>query len=521
MGSFLAKCLITICLSVGAVSAATCTVNSIADNGVGTGGPSGSGDLRYCINQANLSSGMDVIQIAVSGTITLTSSLPTITEALVINGSGPDLLKIDGANGTGVTPFSIEASPGNTVNINDLTVTRGNSLNPKGGGIDLRGGATLNLTNVTLDNNTTQAENGGGIAVTGSPLNIVNSRFLNNHMSAPGSAGGGISLFGGSLTMTGSLVKGNTLPNSDDIGGAGIQLFQVSSARIENSTITGNVNGNYGAGIHNNMSNLRMSNVTVSNNSGGRQAAGVSNVGGIAILRNCTIAGNSVSRFGGGIYNVGNGAVLTLANTIVADNSAAIQGNDLFNFATLTLLGNNIIESPVVNSATINGPGTVSNVDPSLRFPRDFGGPIPTQALNVISPARNAGVNAEALDTGGNPLVSDSRGGGYPRINDGTVDIGAFESPAAGSLVNVKGKVGSVSPVLQGRIQVVMTDVNTQQKRFATMGPSRTYRFANVPYAAQVTFEVIAKGRMYPVLRIDIPSEMNDHDIPQIPPVIP
>jgi hypothetical protein len=336
-------------------------------------------------------------------------------------------------------------------------------------------------------------------------------------MSAPGSAGGGISLFNGSLTMSGTLVKGNTLPNSNDIGGAGIQLFQVSSAKIENSTITGNVNGNFGAGIHNNMSNLRMSNVTVSYNSGGVQAAGVSNVGGTATLRNCTIAGNSVSRFGGGIYNVGNGAVLTLANTIVADNTATLQGNDLFNFATLTVLGNNIIESPVVSSATINGPGTIINIDPLLLFPRDFGGAIPSQALGVGSPARNAGVNAEALDTQGTPLLIDARGLGFARFNDSIVDIGAFESPAAGSVVTLRGRVTNGGRILRGKIQVVLTDLTTLEKRFATANPFGFYRFTNVPYGAGVTVEVIAKGRMYPVLRLDVPSEINDLDIPPIP----
>ena len=228
--------------------------------------------------------------------------------------------------------------------------------------------------------------------------------------------------------MTGSVVSGNTLPNSSDIGGAGIHLFQVSNARIESSTINGNINGNYGAGIHNNGSNLKMSNVTVSGNSGGVQAGGVSNVGGTVVLRNCTISGNSVTRFGGGIYNVGNGAVLTLANTIVAGNTAAINGQDIYNFALLSRAGSNIVQASIINSGTIGGGGTIINVDPKLLPLATNGGRVPTRALAFDSPARNAGVNAEALDTLGVLLLYDARGPGYTRIKSLIVDVGAYES---------------------------------------------------------------------------------------------
>ncbi|MEO6392749.1 MAG: hypothetical protein ABIP75_12950, partial [Pyrinomonadaceae bacterium] len=65
-----------------------CTVNTLADAGVGTNGSGGAGDLRYCILQTNLSPGSDTIAIAVTGSISLLSSLPVITDSLIINGSG-------------------------------------------------------------------------------------------------------------------------------------------------------------------------------------------------------------------------------------------------------------------------------------------------------------------------------------------------------------------------------------------------------------------------------------------------
>ena len=62
------------------------------------------------------------------------------------------------------------------------------------------------------------------------------------------------------------------------------------------------------------------------------------------------------------------------------------------------------------------------------------GGPTQTIALLAGSPAIDAGSNALAVDpTTGSPLTTDQRGAGFPRIINGTVDIGAFESPMFGN----------------------------------------------------------------------------------------
>src|SRR5210317_584127 len=77
--------------SQGPVAAATIEVTSLADDGaVGT--------LREAITTANLTAGDDVITFAsgLSGTITLTSALPTISDNLTVTGPGESDLTIDG-----------------------------------------------------------------------------------------------------------------------------------------------------------------------------------------------------------------------------------------------------------------------------------------------------------------------------------------------------------------------------------------------------------------------------------------
>ena len=66
---------------------ATFTVTNISDAGTGSGM---SGDLRYCITQANALGGANTIDATgVTGTITLASALPTIASGDLLAVTGP------------------------------------------------------------------------------------------------------------------------------------------------------------------------------------------------------------------------------------------------------------------------------------------------------------------------------------------------------------------------------------------------------------------------------------------------
>lgn len=417
-------------LIFGAVSvqAATCTVNVLTDNGTGSGGAGGTGDLRYCITQTNANAGADTINITLTGTILLNSNLPYISGSLTINGSNQNFLIIDAQNGENRRGFEIDAPAGVVVTIRNMTIRNGNITSSgigSGGGVSLISGAALSLESVNIINNKS-VDGGAGIYVNGSNLNVQNSRITGNNSTLPGAGGGAINFFNGTLLMTGTNVSGNTASN----GGAMAFAF-VSLARIENSSITGN-NGVRGGGIYNAVSALRMSNVTISGNRASELGGGFVNANdnGHVTLRNCTVAGNSATNSGGGFYNFGGTNITTtIANTIIADNSA-INGADIFNSFSSILLreGANIIETEIIGGGGIGGGGSSSQVDPML-FPLDTNGSQITVSHNFApnSPARNAGVNGEALNTLSAPLTTDQRGLGYSRVAGSSVDIGAYE----------------------------------------------------------------------------------------------
>ena len=244
------------------------------------------------------------------------------------------------------------------------------------------GGVTADISGLTITGG--NAFDGGGIGNSGT-LTIGNSTISGNS----GYNGDGI-FNGGTLTVTGSTLSGNSAYASSAGYGGGI--FNAGVLTLSNSTLSENSAYN-GAGIYN----------------GGS---------GTLTLNNSTLSGNSVfpTGLGGGIFNAG---ALTVDNTLVGDNT----GYDLFgNAATANF---SLIQS---NAASIIDPSTdIFGVSPLLGPLGNYGGPTETVPLLSGSPAIDAGSVSLAVDPSGNPLTTDQRGIGYPRTQNGAVDIGAFE----------------------------------------------------------------------------------------------
>ena len=161
----------------------TFTVNSTGDSGTGSGLV---GDLRYCINQANLA-GAETIAFdsGVFGTpqtINLTGGqleLSDTTGTETITGPKAGVTVSAGGNSR---VFQVDASV--TASISGMTITGGNTTG-HGGGIDNSG--TLTIINSVFSSNT--AFLGGGLANEfGGTLTVSGSTFTSNSAGA----GGGI-----------------------------------------------------------------------------------------------------------------------------------------------------------------------------------------------------------------------------------------------------------------------------------------------------------------------------------------
>jgi hypothetical protein len=229
-----------------------------------------------------------------------------------------------------------------------------------------------------------------------------------------GGSGGGIGN-SGTAALLGCTLSANIAAGGSDFSqtgggpGSGGGISNSGTLTLSNCTLYGNVAG---AGM----------------NDGG-SGGGISN-GGKLTLTSCTLGANvaeiasgsgGLPATGGGISNLGTGTG-ALNNTLVAGNVAGGAPSDITNSGSL------VGDYDLTGDGSGSGLGSHSQVNknPLLAPLGDYGGPTQTVELLPGSPAIDMGSNGLALDANGQPLTTDQRG--LPRIFNGTVDIGAFES---------------------------------------------------------------------------------------------
>lgn len=371
--------------------------------------------LIAAINAANAAPDKDSIELG-PGTYSLASpldqandpsGLPSITSPVVIRGTGGAEATVIQRDENAPALRIFRVTPSGVLSLEHLTVRGGFLSSGNGGGI-LNQGGTVHLTGSIVANNV--AENvggGGGIASMDGTLTIFGSRLSGNSAAFQG---GGILLFGGSLTITDSVIIQNKVSITSGSGG-GVFILSASlpgTAKIfgsvfrENEAVAGAGIGNtatltidrstlganravQGGGILND-GTLVITNSTIDHNQAA-EAAGIWNDGKITLVNstvglnvatfdlgrgpnfnqptggglinfagvsasilNSTISGNSAAQ-GGGIVDAGAGQQnpMTLHNTIIAGNSAETFAADCFSANSLlpiTSLGNNFVGDP-------------------------------------------------------------------------------------------------------------------------------------------------------------------------------
>jgi hypothetical protein len=433
-----------------AARAATIVVNSLADPGA-----KGICALRDAITAANTKTatngckagtGKDAIRFSVTGTISLASTLPQITDKrLTITGPTSPGITIDGGTEDGHVGVQVmQVASGATLDLRNLTIAHGFAI-PKGGGIINEG--TLLVVNCTFTGNSTfgvfetnVAGQGAGIYNDGT-LTVTDSTFSGNSSTGPveGAGDGGGIYNNGTLTVTKSIFSNNLGPaegsgianfkilrvtnstffDNSTAGccGAGGGVYNGATGTITNSTFSGNF-GVFGGGIDN-VGTLNVTNSTFFGNNGQNGGGGISNgffsEGGTLNVTNSTFAGNA--GFGGGIAGPA-----SLKNTILASSTS---GNCS---GTITDAGYNISDD---NSCKFSATSSRNNTNPMLSAAglANNGGPTETIALDSESPAIDAIPFADCTDQASPPkrIITDQRGALRPDAGELLCDIGAYE----------------------------------------------------------------------------------------------
>ena len=340
--------------------------------------------------------------------------------------------------------------------IANSTFTNNTAVGDGGGIRTLRG--VGRVENCFFDGNTAQ-DDGGSIGLfssTAGPseVELVGVTILNG---SAGDAGGGIYSLRNNIIMENCEISGNQA-----FRGGGMATFGNTNggtvATITNTIISNNTAEEFsgGLGVSGSLSNINADRLTITNNTATFiDAGGVVATAGILTLANSLIADNTGSTFGGSAISL-SGAELNIINsTLYGNTNSGATGAISFD-GPLTIdnsiIWNNdgpvavdVVTATVSNSIVSGGFAGVNNLDtdPLLVSPGtgDY-------SLSSNSPAIDAGDNAAAagyaLDLAGNA-----------RVSGASVDMGAFEfqstaQPCVGDIADDFGTIGADGQVSFG-----------------------------------------------------------------------
>ena len=293
--------------------------------------------------------------------------------------------------------------------LNNCLLT-GNTTANRGGGVY---GATLN--NCTLMGNTANGHGGGVYHGTLNNCTLTNNTAREN--------GGGA--YNGMLNNC--LLAGNTARRNG--GGA-------YNGMLNNCTFANNVATNGGGVYHGGGTNstCTLNNCTLTGNTAINRGGGSYD----ATLNNCLLAGNTAKGNGGGAYN-GNLNNCTLASNRASDGGGVYRGGDRNSTCILT---NCIVWGNVTTSGNFENNYATYNSPFPVQFFKTYTKPLPYRTLppdkdiKVPDPcfvdAANGNFRLQEMSPcigrgSTNAVVGVCDLDGKPRIQDGKVDLGAYQ----------------------------------------------------------------------------------------------
>jgi uncharacterized repeat protein (TIGR01451 family) len=392
---------------VGMVPISSTDIPSVTVTSTNDSGP---GSLRQAIADAEPGATIQ-FDLTYPATITLTSGeLWISTKDVTIAGPGPDLLAISGNHSSRV--FRAEAHPPYDIHVSISGLTIRNAYatavycSEGGGGAGLyvgEGILSVTLTDVVFRENSTKCSGGGMFHMAnGHDVALTNVSFYDN---SAGNDGGG--------------------------------LWTEDSATLTNVSFYGN-SATSGGGLWAEFSDMNLTRVLFCGNLARQNGGGVRSYAGEPTLTNVTFGGNSARQYGGGIYISGNLLPSTprIQNSILWGNRAGAGGdqvcNSLYNDVPPTIAYSDIEGSGGSgagwdSSVGFDGGG---NLDADPRFME----PVDPDSAPTTTCDLHPQWGSPAIDDGNNSLVSPEVAtdlDGAPRISNGIVDLGAYESQEA------------------------------------------------------------------------------------------
>ena len=314
----------------------------------------GIGSLSQAITDANASPGADTIEFApgTTGTISLTYSLPDITDSLTIIGPGSAALTI--SNDQLYHAFTIATGGSGGVTISGLTIDGSETYwtGESGGGAIAVTDTALTLDDVTLTNNLATPTSDG----------LTSVEAFGGGLGVDNASGTGDVVITNSV-MTNNVAEGTPGSSPDDGpsqgGGAWITADNIT---ITNSTFSEN-QAELGAGLLAiARESLTLTSLTVSNNTATEGGGGLVAAGSNVAVSDSVVSGNqSLEGIVGGAYLGSFGGTFSVTNTRISDNTSARVGGAY-------IVGYTEDFRPSLDRVTVTGNVATDPPDPSILY---------------------------------------------------------------------------------------------------------------------------------------------------------
>ena len=198
----------------------------------------------------------------------------------------------------------------------------GNSAWDKGGGVYVRG--IFNMHDGTISGNNVSSGSGGGVYVYTSGTFTMDGGIISKNNAQ---SGGGVYVYqNGSFNMKGGEIRNNQAANGSSGEGGGVYVYG-GTFTMDGGTISGNTAIENGGGVYVNKNSFTMGDGTISGNTANAAGGGVYMYSGSFTMTGGSITGNGAGRNGNGVSIESSVSCQLSGKAKIAENTGNGTGN--------------------------------------------------------------------------------------------------------------------------------------------------------------------------------------------------